>query len=73
MAQVARASGEAAGGSTRLKRLSVQFRGMGFPEQEITVTGDVKEERDGVVVIAAEAEQAGNKIIKNVEAELSPQ
>jgi hypothetical protein len=24
-------------------------------------------------VIAAEAEQAGNKIIKNVEAELSPQ
>ena len=33
MAQVARASGEAAGGSTRLKRLSVQFRGMGLPEQ----------------------------------------
>ena len=46
---------------------------MGFPEQEITVTGSVKEERDGVVVIAAEAEQAGNKIIRNVEAELSPQ
>jgi len=26
-----------------------------------------------VVVIAAEAEQGGNKIIKNAEAELSPQ
>jgi hypothetical protein len=33
----------------------------------------VKEESDGIVLIAAEAEQAGNKIIKNVEAELSPQ
>jgi len=76
MAQVARACVDAAGGDPRsLKRLSVQFRGMGFPEQEITVTGEVKEERDGVVVIAAEAEQAGNKIIKNAEAELgqSPQ
>ena len=76
MAQVARACVNGAGGDPRsLKRLSVQFRGMGFPEQEITVTGEVKEERDGVVVIAAEAEQAGNKIIKNAEAELgqSPQ
>jgi len=25
------------------KRLSVQFRGMGFPEQEVVVTGTVKE------------------------------
>ena len=74
MAQVARACVDAGGGDPRsLKRLSVQFRGMGFPEQEITVTGSVKEERDGVVVVAAEAEQAGNKIIKNAEAELSPQ
>jgi acyl dehydratase len=75
MAQVARANGEAAGESTKLKRLSVQFRGMGFPEQEITVTGSVKEESGGRVVIATEAEQGGNKIIKNAEAELeqSPQ
>src|SRR5919106_2383328 len=43
MAQVARANVSAAGGDPRaLKRLSVQFRGMGFPEQEITVTGSVK-------------------------------
>ncbi len=71
MAQVARANVNAAGGDPRsLRRLSVPFRGMGFPEQEITVTGEVKEERDGVTVIATEAEQGGNKIIKNAEAEL---
>ena len=39
MAQVARAQTEAGGGPETLKRLSVQFRGMGFPEQEIVVTG----------------------------------
>jgi hypothetical protein len=74
MAQVARACVNAAGGDPRsLRRLSVQFRGMGFPEQELTVTGSVEEERDGRIVIAAEAEQGGNKVIKNAEAELSPQ
>jgi acyl dehydratase len=74
MAQVARANVNAAGGDPRsLKRLKVQFRGMGFPEQEITVTGAVTEEReDGRVVIATEAEQGGKKIIKNAEAELEP-
>ena len=70
MAQVARASGEAAGDSTKLKRLSVQFRGMGFPEQEITVTGTVVEERDGRVVIDTVAEQNGNEIIRNAQAEI---
>ena len=71
MAQVARAHTDAAGGDPRaLKRLSVQFRGMGFPEQEITVTGSVKEERDGRAVIDTEAEQGGKRIIRNAEAEL---
>jgi 3-hydroxybutyryl-CoA dehydratase len=71
MAQVARAAQAAAGGDPRsLKRLSVQFRGMGFPEQEITVTGTVGEQRDGRVVLAMEAEQGGNRIIRNAEAEL---
>ena len=76
MAQVARANVNAAGGDPRsLKRLSVQFRGMGFPEQEITVTGSVKEERDGRVIVENEAEQGGKRIIRNAEAELeqSPQ
>ena len=73
MAQVARANINAAGGDPRsLKRLSVQFRGMGFPEQEITVTGSETEERDGRVVVATEAEQGGKRIIRNAEAELEP-
>ncbi len=71
MAQVARANAAAAGGDPRkLKRLAVQFRGMGFPEQEITVTGTVKEERDGRVVVDTVAEQGGNQIIRNAEAEI---
>ncbi len=71
MAQVARACTQAAGGDPRsLKRLSVQFRGMGLPEQEITVSGSVKEERDGRLVIDTVAEQEGNQIIRNAEAEI---
>jgi acyl dehydratase len=71
MAQVARACTDAAGGDPRsLRRLSVQFRGMGFPEQEMTVTGTDKERRDGRIVVAVVAEQAGNQIIRNAEAEL---
>jgi acyl dehydratase len=73
MAQVARASVEAAGGDPRsLRRLSVQFRGMGFPEQELTVSGTVRERRDGAVVLDVIAEQGGNQIIRNAEAELDP-
>ena len=46
MSQVARAVSQAG----ELKRLEVQFRGMGFPEQEITVTSTVKDvaERGGL-------------------------
>jgi acyl dehydratase len=71
MAQVARAQTEAAGGPDKLKRLSVQFRGMGLPEQEIVVTGTVREMRDGVAVVETEADQSGNKIIRNAEAEIA--
>jgi acyl dehydratase len=72
MAQVARANNAAAGGDPRnLKRLAVQFRGMGFPEQEIVVTGTVKEERAGRLVVDTVAEQSGNRIIRNAEAELA--
>jgi hypothetical protein len=70
MAQVARAQTDAAGGPERLKRLSVQFRGMGVPEQEIVVTGSVREVRDGRAIVDAVAEQAGKQIIRNAEAEL---
>jgi acyl dehydratase len=74
MAQVARAATQAAGGDPRsLKRLSVQFRGMGLPEKEIRVTGTVRETRDGRVVVDTVAEQEGNQIVRNAEAELEPQ
>ena len=72
MAQVARANAAAAGGDPRsLRRLSVQFRGMGFPEQEIVVTGTVVEADDGNVVVDTVAEQSGNQIIKNAKAEIA--
>jgi acyl dehydratase len=71
MAQVARAQTEAAGGDpSKLKRLTVQFRGMGFPEQEIVVTGKVREVRDGRAVVETEAAQGENRIIRNAEAEI---
>ncbi len=72
MGLVARANLAAAGGDPRaLKRLTVQFRGMGMPEQEITVTGTVKESSGGRAVVDTVAEQGGKKIIRNAEAELS--
>jgi len=71
MAQVARAQTEAAGGPESLRRLAVQFRGMGVPEQEITVSGTVREVRDGVALVDTVAEQGGKQIIRNAEAELS--
>ena len=71
MAQVARANTAAAGGDPRkLKRLSVQFRGMGLPEKEITISGTVSREQDGAVVVDTVAEQDGKQIIRNAEAEL---
>jgi acyl dehydratase len=71
MAQVARAQTEAAGSDPRtLKRLKVQFRGMGVPEDEIVVTGTVREREGDRVVIDTEAFQSGNGIVRNAEAEL---
>jgi acyl dehydratase len=72
MAQVARGNAALAGGDPRaLKRLSVQFRGMGFPEQELVVSGTVKEVSYGRVVIDTVAAQGGNQVIRNAQAELS--
>jgi acyl dehydratase len=71
MAQVARAQTDAVGGDPRaLKRLKVQFRGMGVPEQEIVVTSTVREVEDGRVVTGAEAAQGETRIVRNAEAEL---
>ena len=72
MAITARGVNALAGGDPRaLKRLSVQFRGMGMPEQEIVVSGTVKEVSDGRVVIDTVAAQGDNQVIRNAEAELA--
>src|SRR4051794_35689421 len=71
MAQVARGNAQLADGDPRaLRRLSVQFRGMGFPEQELVVSGTVKEAGNGRVVIDTVAAQGENQVIRNAEAEL---
>lgn len=71
MAQVARAHTEAAGGDPRsLKRLSVQFRGMGFPERELRVSATVKDAANGRVITDTVAAQGENQVIRNAEAEL---
>jgi acyl dehydratase len=71
MAQVARAQSAVAGGDPRaLKRLSVQFRGMGLPEREIVVTSAVTEAHGGRIVTDTVATQGDNRIIRNASATL---
>jgi len=71
MGLVARANAAVAGGDPRaLKRLSVQFRGMGMPEQEIVVSGTVKSVDGDRVIIDTVATQGEAAIIKNAEAEV---
>jgi acyl dehydratase len=72
MGLVARAATEAAGGDPRsLKRLSVQFRGMGAPETEIVISGTVKAVEDGSATIDTVAAQGDNQTVRNAEAEVS--
>jgi acyl dehydratase len=66
----AAAQGLAGGDPRALKKLTVQFRGMGLPEQEIAVTGTVKEVDGGRVTVDLEAAQGENRIIRNAQAEL---
>jgi len=71
MGLVARAGTEAAGGDPKsLKRLSVQFRGMGAPETEIVVSGEVKSVEDGKATIDVVAAQGENQTIRNAEADV---
>jgi len=70
MAQVARAQTEAAGGPHTLRRLSVQFRGMGVLEQEIVVTSKVSAVADGIAHVDTEARQGATAVVRRGEAEL---
>src|SRR3954468_24831742 len=72
MGLVARANTEAVGGDpAALKRLAVQFRGMGAPETEIVVTGTVKSVDGDRAVIDTVAAQGDNQTIRNAEAEVA--
>jgi acyl dehydratase len=70
MAQVARVQGEAVGDPLALKSLSVQFRGMGEPEKDITITSKLKSQSDGEAVFDCEAVQDGNKLVRRGKAVL---
>ena len=70
MAQVARSVSAAGDGPEALRSLSIQFRGMGFPEQELTVSATVKDVADGVATVEAEAFQDDRRIIRKGKAEL---
>lgn len=66
MAQVQRAAIQAAGNDpTRVKKLSAQFRGMGQPEQEVIVTGEVTGAEGEHITLALEAAQGESRIIRN--------
>jgi acyl dehydratase len=70
MAQIARAVTDAGGGPQSLRGLSVQFRGMGVPEHELTITGSVKSIEGGVATIEMVCTQDGKAIIRGAEAEV---
>ncbi len=71
MGLVARANAALADGDPRsLKRLAVQFRGMGAPETEIVVSGTVKSVDGDTVVVDTVAAQGENQTIRNAEAEV---
>ena len=72
MSQVARAHTEALGGPGALASLSVQFRGMGVPEAEITISGTVTEGDDGALAVSSEAVQDGRRLVRNGRASIRP-
>ena len=71
MAQVARAHTDAAGGPDKLKRLSVQFRGLGALDQEVVVEGTVREVDGDTAIVESEVRQGENRLIRRGLAELS--
>jgi acyl dehydratase len=72
MGLVAKAAsqGLADGDPRALKKLTVQFRGMGLPETEVVVTGSVTEVDGKRISVDLEAAQGDTRIIRNGKAEL---
>ncbi len=71
MALVARANGAIADGDPKaLKRLSVQFRGLGAPEEEIVVSGEVTGVDGDRITTESGAKQGDKRVIRNAVAEV---
>lgn len=70
MALLARAETGAVGGPGKLKRLAVQFRGPAVPEEEITITSTVNEQRDNRAIVTVTATQRGKAVIRGATAEI---
>lgn len=70
MALLARAHTDAAGPAWELRRLSVQFRGMGVPGEELQITATVTEREPDLLRTSATVTQLGKAIIRNATAEL---
>ena len=70
MAQCARAQTQAAGDPAALRRLSVQFRGVGVPEAELTVASTVRDVTDGIAHVDITVEQNGRLIVRNADADV---
>ena len=69
MGLVSRAAGAVGEGDPRrLASLSVQFRGMGFPEEEIVVSGAVTAAGEGRVELDFVASQGDREVIRNATA-----
>lgn len=71
MAQLARAHTDVAGGPEKLKRLAVQFRGVGVPREEVVVTAVVREVSDGTAIVDSQVVQSGRRVIRNGMGELA--
>jgi acyl dehydratase len=71
MAQVARAHLGPEGDPARLKRLSVEFRGVAVPEREIVVRSTVRETVGTRAILDTVVYQAGRRIIRKAQAEVT--
>jgi acyl dehydratase len=71
MAMTAKAATGALGGDPRqLVELSIQFRGIGFPEQPIRIIGKATKADNHEVVLAVEAHQEDRALVRNASARI---
>ena len=71
MALLARSQTDALGGPEHLRRLTVQFRGIAVPEEEIVIESAVREVDGARVTVDASVKQLGKAIIRGASAELT--